>query len=601
MAAKIKEGLRDITHGVVERLKGGPKYADNLLGESLQDQLRKATAKELLEPSEELASQVVDTINLDIANGKDSKPRSLRVSFLPPLGHTDRWIHALPGRTHFLSVSTAQIIRPGLHLGINLEIVGLLKKRLRTDNPHKQWLAVLLVGRVMRDCSPALDAYREELLEEVARVMARPARQDTIAAKDTRQAAKELLRSYGRAGTSAFRAATRSTIENGNMSAEYAAAINAAVAREAVIVVEEVKAMIEQARANTELLSEMLVAQGGQGGPPGGQQQLPQLPQGGAGTSASGPAADDFENELTRELVTELQSMSGEPQVEEITMKALEAVDMLDGALALQKDVASNQREIEQQATGAATGAIGVTRASGVAVTTSRVVPSGDLIMLDDFSDAMLPQPPAVLGGNPAAATPPAALAAVASAEKALPSDPFAALDPVAVQAVLSPGTAQTQPPQAPQSAVAAGQPPYTSTYGSYPQQVQQPQPQPQQYAYTSPQQQSYGMYGMAAAATAVAATNANNPFAAPAVPSLPFGGAAQPSPSSSAATVSPSTGGNPFDQAANATSTAAAAGNPFGLLAAPSGGSHSSTMDSEWAMFFANRTAGAAPATQQR
>lgn len=56
MAAKIKEGLRDIKQGVLEKLTG-PKYADNLLGESLQDQLRKATAKELVGPNEELNSQ----------------------------------------------------------------------------------------------------------------------------------------------------------------------------------------------------------------------------------------------------------------------------------------------------------------------------------------------------------------------------------------------------------------------------------------------------------------------------------------------------------------------------------------------------------------
>ncbi|KAG2443172.1 hypothetical protein HYH02_009249, partial [Chlamydomonas schloesseri] len=133
MAAKIKEGLRDIKQGVLEKLTG-PKYADNLLGESLQDQLRKATAKELVGPSEELNSQVVDTINQDIANGKDSK-----------------------------------------------EIVSLLKKRLRTDNPHKQWLAVQLVGRVLRDCSAGIGLHTEDVLQEVARVMARPAKADSDA------------------------------------------------------------------------------------------------------------------------------------------------------------------------------------------------------------------------------------------------------------------------------------------------------------------------------------------------------------------------------------------------------------------------------------
>ena len=57
MASKIKEGLRDIKDSVVSKFTG-PKYADNLLGESLQDQLRKATAKTLLTPDDTLNQQV---------------------------------------------------------------------------------------------------------------------------------------------------------------------------------------------------------------------------------------------------------------------------------------------------------------------------------------------------------------------------------------------------------------------------------------------------------------------------------------------------------------------------------------------------------------
>ncbi|GIL75610.1 hypothetical protein Vretimale_15135 [Volvox reticuliferus] len=550
MAAKIKEGLRDITQGVVERLKGGPKYADNLLGESLQDQLRKATGRELLEPSEELTSQVVDTINQEIADGKDSK-----------------------------------------------EIVGILKKRLRNDNPHKQWLTVLLVGRVMRDCAGALGSHQEELLQEVARVMARPARQDSSAGRTTRQAAKELLRSYGRRGSIAFRAVNRSTLETASASAEYAAAINAAVAREAAIVVQEVKSLIEQAQANTELLSEMLVAEqehDGQLGP----------------KSSAGPAGDEFENELTRELVTEvrelrglfdayleqLQSMSGEPQVDEMMIKALEAVDMLDGALALQKDVASNQREIEQQATagGAGTGARPGAGTGLVAATGSNT--SADLIMLDDLAEALLPQPPPVVAGTPAVPPPVAVAAAATAAAKPPPLDPFAALDPLAVQATLSPSSTQPQPP-GPGPSTATGISGHSMLAGPHGAFLQQQQ----QHAYMPEPQQTppYGVYGVLGTSSATysgvsppvaaAATNLNNPFATAAMPRLPV-------PTATGSMVSVSSG-NPFEQ----TAPTGGASNLFAATpAAPSSGGSTSVMDSEWAMFFANRTAGAAASSQQ-
>ncbi|GLC49356.1 hypothetical protein PLESTB_000210800 [Pleodorina starrii] len=563
MAAKIKEGLRDITHGVVERLKGGPKYADNLLGESLQDQLRKATGKELTGPNEELTSQVVDTINQDIANGKDSK-----------------------------------------------EIVVLLKKRLRTDNPHKQWLAVLLVGRVMRDCSAALAPHQEELLQEVARVMTRPAKQDSGAGKTTRQAAKELLRSYGRAGTSAFRAVTRPTLESGASAEQVAAAINAAVAREAAQVVAEVNSLIEQAQANTELLSEMLLVAEQQQQQQNGAQAGGQAgPSSGGGGGGGGGGGDEFENELTRELVTEvrelrtlfdayleqLQTMAasgGEPgvEVEAVIIRALEAVDMLDGALSLQKDVACNQRELEQRATAAAGPS-----AAGPSATLR------DLISLDDLAEALLPQPPPVLAGNPAeaaaAATGPAAAAAAAAgggATRPAPVDPFAALDPIAVQAVLSPSSSQPQPANPASQPPAASQPPYTHPYGgAYP-----------QYPHQHSQPQPYGMYGAPAAAA-----SAGNPFAASAVPAPPYSAVTQPAAAAppppgvtpagnpfEAAAAGGGGGGNPF-AAAVATASTAAAAQP----AAASGGGNAAAMDSEWAMFFANRTSAAAPPQQQQ
>lgn len=61
----------------------------------------------------------------------------------------------------------------------------------------------------MRDCSGDLGLHQEELLQEVARVMARPAKPDSEAGKRSKAAAKELLRTYGRAAASAFRAVQR--------------------------------------------------------------------------------------------------------------------------------------------------------------------------------------------------------------------------------------------------------------------------------------------------------------------------------------------------------------------------------------------------------
>ncbi|KXZ47369.1 hypothetical protein GPECTOR_36g90 [Gonium pectorale] len=511
MAAKIKEGLRDITQGVVERLKGGPKYADNLLGETLADQLRKATAKDLIQPSEELNSQVVDTINQDIVNGKDSR-----------------------------------------------EIVVLLKKRLRTDNPHKQWLAVKLVGRVMRDCSAAIGLHQEELLQEVARTMARPARPESEAGKNTRAAAKELLRSYGRAAADAFRAVHRAG--GGSNATEYAAAVRSSQASEANSVVAEVQQLIEQASANTELLSEMLLAE----------------QQGGAAQGAG--AGSEFENELTRDLVTEvrelrtlfdayleqLQALEG-PEAEATMMRALEAVDALDGALALQKDVSTNQHELEQQFVGSGGGAAPAPAAGGGAVTR-------DLIDLDDFA---LPQPPPVLEGAAPAHPAPAAQD---------PSDPFAGLT-LSGPPVGSPPVSHPPAPPAPLPAAA-----YPGMYGTAPSQPQQPYPYGQPAAA-----QLYAAYGAAAAAppppaysyppqqpaVPAAAPNPNNPFSNSGVPALP-----------------------PYGSGAPVAAAGVASSNPFTAVAAPAGSGGgalpaSTSVDSEWAMFFADRTGAAGQPAQ--
>ncbi|PNW74097.1 hypothetical protein CHLRE_13g585100v5 [Chlamydomonas reinhardtii] len=548
MAAKIKEGLRDIKQGVLEKLTG-PKYADNLLGESLQDQLRKATAKELVGPNEELNSQVVDTINQDIANGKDSK-----------------------------------------------EIVSLLKKRLRTDNPHKQWLAVQLVGRVLRDCSAGIGLHTEDVLQEVARAMARPAKADSDAGRITRQAAKELLRSFGRAGAGAVRAANRSVVEDARTHSRnamnlHASAGGAPVNAEAASLVAEVQMLVEQANANTELLSEMLITgdqAAGASGP----------------AAAAGGAKDEFENELTRELVTEVRELrglfdayleqlqalmssgQGGPDVEAALMRALEAGDMLDGALALAQDVSTNQRELEQQAVaggGASGGGANPAAAAAAAV---------DLISLDDFA---MPAPPPVLatGGAGAPQDPFAALAAGAAA--AAPHDPFAASNITPAMAVGSPPAAaapaaayQPYPAAAPAAYPPYGQPAAPAPYGAQP---PAPYGQPPPAAAAQPYPGAPPPYGQPAAAPA----NPNNPFAG-AVPT--YGSVAAPPAGSAGVSAAPSN--NPFSAAPSVTSGGGAA--PPAAAAGLTGGSGTSSVDAEWAMFFAGRTgASGAPPQQQQ
>lgn len=60
--------------------------------------------------------------------------------------------------------------------------------------------------QILTDCAGAIGLFQPELLQDVARVMAKPAKPETDAGKRARQSAKELLRKYGQAGTTAFRA-----------------------------------------------------------------------------------------------------------------------------------------------------------------------------------------------------------------------------------------------------------------------------------------------------------------------------------------------------------------------------------------------------------
>ncbi|KAG1668461.1 hypothetical protein FOA52_005234 [Chlamydomonas sp. UWO 241] len=123
--------------------------------------MRIATAKTLDGPDDAINGEVVDTINSQLSEGGDPK-----------------------------------------------EVVALLRTRLRMDHPQKQYLAVHLVDQVLAGCNidGQMSAYRPEILQEVARVMAKPAKPDTEAGKRARSTAKDLLRKYGQEGNDAFRA-----------------------------------------------------------------------------------------------------------------------------------------------------------------------------------------------------------------------------------------------------------------------------------------------------------------------------------------------------------------------------------------------------------
>ena len=150
-----------------------------------------------------------------------------------------------------------------------------------------------------------LSAHQEELLQEVARVMARPAKPETDAAKVAKGAAKDVLRQFGRAGTDAFMAAHREGRPRavsggagaGRVQAPVAGYPYAAYGYDAAMtsgggaagqahevekqsVLDEVQRLIEQAKANTELLGDMLVNSSGK--------------------------KDDFESQLINDLLVEV-------------------------------------------------------------------------------------------------------------------------------------------------------------------------------------------------------------------------------------------------------------------------------------------------------
>lgn len=455
---------------------GSNKYVSNLSGASLQDLLRAATAKTLTEPDEQINLQVVQVINEEA-----TFPSAIK------------------------------------------DIVGLLKARCKQDNPQKQYLAVMLIGRVLSSCA-ALEPSRDELLAEVAKIMYRPAAESTPITIKAKTAARELLRSYGRSGVEAVRSATiqgRAAIPppGARTAGGNANAIDATTMRQSII--DEVHRMVEQAKGHTELLSECLLGEGVQ---------------------------DEFNRELVTELVNDikelktmftqyleqLSTMSDNAEVEVAMMQALEAVDMLDNSLSLEKDVQSN-KDLAPLATRAPPAATQAT---------------ADLISLDDFSDAHH----AAQSGAPAPPTSTSYAPPPAYAGNPNPMFPTGPAQPYGQP------PAYYQPPAQSQ----AGFPPQQPAYGQ-PQQYYQPQAAAYPGAYAQPPT-AYGQ---------VPATQAAPPAYAQAAPPVP------------PPVLPPS---NPFSGLAAAPPPVAA---PAPAAVAPPAAA--AKVDAEWEMFFADRVQPAA------
>jgi len=169
-----------------------------------------------------------------------------------------------------------------------------LKKRLNMEHPQKQFLSVVLTAKVLREANAAVGAYTPELLQEVARVAARPSYSSPQASR-AKQAAMELLRDYGQLGHEAFRqvasasAFGRPTFAGGMQGVEGVGPGGmmmgtpadaqqlqqqqppqrpdpAALAAVRESLLDEIVRMVHQAHGSCEILNELLTAEAAKGG-----------------------------------------------------------------------------------------------------------------------------------------------------------------------------------------------------------------------------------------------------------------------------------------------------------------------------------------------
>eukprot|EP00775_Hariotina_reticulata_P009920 gene9920-10077_t len=285
-----------------------------------------------------------------------------------------------------------------------------LKRRLQMDHPQKQYLAIILT---MRSSSPA--------------------------AARTRQVAMDVLRHFGAAGGDAYRQARQvgglgsgpSMLRPDGTPA--GPRDPAAVAAERASLLDEIKRMVEQASASTEILNELIL----------NKQQ--------AGATTSDDSAN-LRKELladVRELrklfdlyMEQLATLTG-ADAEAAMKEALEAVDQLDNALTLEKDVDAELKDLEQKgqlpSQGGSAGEVAAAPASAAAVAST--ASSEQQPYMQPFPQQQQQQLPLGYGASPVApqVAPPTGFLAAADGQgppgggsTALSaSNPFASVAPV--------------------------------------------------------------------------------------------------------------------------------------------------------------------------
>lgn len=139
-----------------------PKYADQLLGSGLEEQIRRATAKSLPGPDLALNRRIVEAIN-------------------------------------------AELNQYSAH-----QLASVLKGRLTLKNAHKQWLALELVQEILEGCPKVIEPARSDILEDVAQIAAQPMNRygsDLPGQQHCKNASFALLKKYGHEGQDAMREA----------------------------------------------------------------------------------------------------------------------------------------------------------------------------------------------------------------------------------------------------------------------------------------------------------------------------------------------------------------------------------------------------------
>ncbi|GMH35859.1 hypothetical protein BSKO_03727 [Bryopsis sp. KO-2023] len=412
------------------------------------------------------------------------------------------------------------------------EISTVLRRRLRMENPHKQYLAVLLTRDVMMACARKIRTVYAELLYEIAVVAVQPSMPGTPAARKAKQAALEVLRGHEQAGNSAFKAASglglnslQQQITRAQAAELRSSAGNTSNTGNAESVLSQLEKFGQIAKSHSDVFCDMLVS------------------------SEPGQLEETLIGELMREmqqmqemlpkLIDKTSNMEGQ-RPEKALAEGMEALDAIEKAFKVHGDVKDGraQESLKRQAT-------------------QSLEPRGSFTFPKSEEDLLSGNPTEslIMGGGSSSSQPlpvqeadedPFGLNAlqealdVAATSKEQGEDPFAMRpDPFA-----SPGTPASPTPFQPGQ---AGGNPFSS-------QEQPPLPQYSQTpGYSHPQYSPQMM--------APQHTQAANPQYAQQHAASPF---ASPSPSSAPNPFSQQTGA-PFQQAPGGANPFAAQSNPFG------------------------------------